>query len=310
MKRRPTIITMGTFDGVHIGHQKLLKELIKQAKKNNGISTVLTYYHHPLESLKKMIEPYLLTEKNEKKKILQKFGVEQVIFLDFNQEFSQMTPHDFIKNILVDKFSAKIVVAGYDTHFGKNRSGNYHLLKQFAEKYNYKAIRVEALKKDGKIITSSYIRELVKKGKIEMVNKLQGHLFSVFGKVVHGEKLGKQLGYPTLNLEPYDKYKLFPHTGIYLSAVKFNHRLHFGMTNVGFSPTLKTSKKVEIETYIFDFSDKLYDKDVCIIFLEKLREEIKFYNKEELIRQIANDVEQGKILLQNKYSHLMKEKIG
>jgi len=217
-----------------------------------------------------------------------------------------MDPKEFIKNILVDRVKAKIIVVGYDTHFGKNRSGNYELLKKYESEFGYKVIQVEPYYFDDKIVTSSSIRDLVRKGNIEQVNRLQGHLFSVFGKVTHGNRIGHQLGFPTVNIKPKDKNKLYPNCGIYLSLIKIEGKKYFGMTNVGISPTIKTTNIIDIESHIFDFNHQIYEKYVCIIFLKRIRDEKKFETKEKLIHQITQDVQIGRKLAAEKFQHLLK----
>ncbi|MEA1972668.1 MAG: bifunctional riboflavin kinase/FAD synthetase [Candidatus Cloacimonadota bacterium] len=308
-KDKPIVITMGTFDGVHIGHQHLLRTLINEANKIGGIPTVLTYYHHPLETLNKIVTPYLLTEKHEKEKILKKYGIQRVEFLKFDKQLSELSPLDFIKEILVKQLNAKIIVVGYDTHFGINRTGNYDLLKKYEIEFGYKIIRVNPHYYKDEIITSSHIRELVKQGKIEEVNQLQGHFFSVCGKVVHGDNLGYKMGFPTVNLQPNDPHKLYPNKGIYVSAIKIGDKVYFGMTNVGVSPTIKTTSEVQIETYIFDFEKDVYDNLLSVIFFKRIRDEIKFDSKEALIEQIEIDIKIGKKLVNEKFMHLVKNNL-
>ncbi|PID29436.1 MAG: hypothetical protein CSB55_01850 [Candidatus Cloacimonadota bacterium] len=284
------VITTGTFDGLHLGHLELLTKVIKIARENNGESIVLTYYHHPLETLRSKTYPYLLTEKNKKKALIKSFGIDYVFFLNFDQKTSQMSPRDFLENILIDKLGAKVIVAGYDTHFGKNREGNLSFLKNNETAYGYKTVYIPPFEVKGKIVSSSFLREIVSNGKIEDVFPYLGRFYSINGYVIKGHKIGRTLGFPTINVKPHDPNKLYPRPGVYFTLVCISGKFYYSLTNIGFSPTLKNMRSPEIESHLLNFSGILYGKETEIFFLEKIREEIKFSNRDKLIKQLQNDL--------------------
>ncbi len=288
------IITMGTFDGVHRGHKKLLKKLTDLAKEKNGESIVITYYHHPLEIIHKKTFPYLLTEREIKEHCIKKLGIDYVLYLKFDRKMAKMNAYDFLKDILIGEIKAKEIVVGYDTHFGKNREGNLDFLKKHQAEFGYKLHYVEPFKIDNIIVSSSLIRDYIREGDMETASKFLGRIYSLKGKVVHGEKIGSEIGFPTVNLKPIDEYKLIPAIGVYATTLTIDNKKHFGVTNIGYSPTLKNTHIKEIETYIFDFSKDVYGKDVEIFFHKKIRDEILFENADALIRQINKDIEKTK----------------
>ena len=209
------IITMGTFDGVHKGHQKLLNKVIELAKRKNGESVVITYYHHPLEVIHKKTFPYLLTERDIKEHCIKKLGIDYVLYLKFDREMAEMSAYDFLSKIIIGELKAKEIVVGYDTHFGKNREGNLQFLKNHQSEFGYKLHYVEPFKIENIIVSSSKIRDLIREGDLEKASLYLGRTYSLKGKVVHGEKIGTEIGFPTINVKPTDNYKLIPALGGY-----------------------------------------------------------------------------------------------
>lgn len=285
------VITMGTFDGVHLGHQKLLKYLVEKAKQIQGEAIVISYFHHPLETIHRKTFPYLLTEKRAKEKLLKDLGIDCVLYLNFTPELAAMEPEEFLKEIIIDEIGAAEIIIGYDTHFGKNRKGDYKFLQKAAAKFGYKIELVPPLKIDNRIVSSSIIRDYIREGNMVATQRLLGRDYSIAGIVQTGHKIGRGLGFPTINIKPADKNKLIPALGVYLCRVQVGDELHFGLTNVGYSPTLKTSGILEVETHIIDFNGDLYDKQVEVFFIRKLRDEQYFKTKEHLVNAIKQDLE-------------------
>lgn len=283
------ILTMGTFDGLHRGHQKVLKKLF-EVSQNKGEAVVLSYYHHPLETIHKKTFPYLLLERDLKESCLKKMGIKNVLFLNFSKKIASMSAENFLKRILIDEIGMKEIVVGYDTHFGKNREGNLEFLKKMRRRFNYKVHFVKPLKHKNVIISSSLIRDLVREGNIQKTNRLLGRNYSMLGKVIEGQKIGNKIGFPTINIQPKDKYKLIPGLGVYITVVEVENNKYRAVTNIGYSPTLKKTNIKEIETYIINFSANLYDKEIKLNFYKKIREEIQFNHKNQLIAAIRKDV--------------------
>ncbi|MBC8415385.1 MAG: bifunctional riboflavin kinase/FAD synthetase [Candidatus Cloacimonetes bacterium] len=284
------VITMGTFDGVHLGHQKLLQELKSKAREHGGEAVVITYYHHPLETIHKSTFPYLLTEKEKKEELLKMYGVDCVLYLDFSENMVNISAEDFLCNIIIGEVKAKAIVIGYDTHFGKNRSGDFQFLKENSRNYNYEIDIIEPYKIDNRIISSSLIRDLVREGDMQYVSELLGRNYSASGVVKTGHRIGHGLGFPTINLHPADNHKLVPGIGVYICEVEFLGSRYKAVTNVGYSPTLKNTGIKEIETHILDFKGDLYNTPVEIFFHKKLRNELHFENKDKLIGMIEKDI--------------------
>ncbi|MCD4650486.1 MAG: bifunctional riboflavin kinase/FAD synthetase [Candidatus Cloacimonetes bacterium] len=284
------IVTMGTFDGVHPGHLSLLKKLVERARAIDGEAVVLTYYHHPLETLNLVTRPYLLTEKRLKEQLLRKAGVDSVLYLKFTPELSRMEPDEFLKSILLDKIKAREIVVGYDTHFGRNRRGNYYSLSAKAAENKFKVRLVAPCRIGDVIISSSVIRNFLKQGDTVRAAKFLGRQYSVLGKVVHGFSIGSQLGFPTINLEPEDPHKLIPAPGVYATRIKIGDTLYNSVTNIGVSPTVRSDERVSIETFVLDFSEEIYHQNVELVFYERLRSEKYFDSLAKLKEAIIADI--------------------
>ncbi len=285
-----SVITMGTFDGVHLGHQKLIKEVVERAKKNQTKSVVITYEKHPLETLNLVTYPYILTEKDEKEKLIKQLGVDCIVYLKFNKEMAEMSPEDFLENVLIKYFNPKEIVFGYDTHFGKGRTGDYNFLKKNEEKYSYKSDIIQPLKINYEIVSSSKIRELIKAGKVNSAEKLLGRPYNLSGTVVHGEALGRKIGFPTINISQKIRYKLNPKTGVYVTKAFVDGESFLSVTSIGKSPTLKDMLCNNVETHLLDVSGDFYDKEVKLEFLDFIRDEKKFCSADKLIQAIKKDI--------------------
>jgi riboflavin kinase / FMN adenylyltransferase len=285
------VVTMGNFDGVHIGHQKLLELIKRRAKEIEGESIVLTYYHHPFETLHKKPYPYLLTEKAKKEQIILDMGIDHVLFLHFDDKIANMTADDFLEDILIKLLHPVEIVVGYDSRFGRNRCGDYKYLKANEEKYGYHTMHVPPVKCSGQIVSSTLIRKCISEGLIQEAQHYLNRHYSVAGKVIYGKGIGHQIGYPTINLLPDDPHKIIPRRGIYLTyTIDSLANKYFGLTNIGYSPTLKIVDNQEIETYLLNFKGNIYDEKVEIFFLQRIRDEIQYPNKEALQEAIAADV--------------------
>ncbi len=284
------VVAMGTFDGVHLGHQKLLKKLLEKAEETGGESVVISYYHHPLEVIHKKTFPYLLTETFYKEDLLKSFGVDHVLYLEFDNKMATMNPHEFLENIILGEIKAKELIVGYDTHFGKYRGGDFDFLKKESNHHGYNVELVEPFKLHNRIISSSLIRDFIREGDMINATICLGRNYSINGTVVSGQQIGRDIGFPTINVFPHEFNKLIPGIGVYICEVKWNDQTFIGTTNIGYSPTLKKNNFKEIETFILDFSEDLYSQDVEIVFHKKLRDELDFNNIDELIKQIENDV--------------------
>ncbi len=285
------VLTIGTFDGVHKGHQYLLTETVRLAKENKTKSVVITYPVHPLEVIHEKVFPYLLTEPDKRQFLIKKTGIDEIFYLNFDKAMSLMTADLFLKDIIVKQFNPQMILVGYDTHFGKNRTGTTDFLKQKANDYNYKIQEIEPLYINDIIPGSSLIRDLINSGHIDSAYKYLGYYYSIIGEVVSGKKIGRTLGFPTINLKPYEINKLLPQNGVYFTCSKIDDNYYFGATNIGVSPSIKRENIVEIETFLFNFSANVYNQKIELFFIEKIRDEVKFNNQQDLINQIFIDVE-------------------
>ena len=293
-----TIVTIGTFDGIHIGHQKILKDLIKTAKKEGKKSVLLTFFPHPRMVLQKENKILLLNTIKEKSSLLEKMGLDYLIIHPFSREFSRLTALDFVRDVLVNKLNTSRLIIGYDHHFGKNREGNIHQLKEYSLLYDFKVEEIPAQDIDDVSVSSTKIRTALKDGNLKTANNYLGYHYMLNGTVVSGKKLGGTIGFPTANLEIKEPYKLIPKTGVYIIKTHINTVLYTGIMNIGFNPTV-LGKHQTIEAHLFDFNEDLYGKEITIEFIYFLREEHKFESVEELVVQLNIDKENAISYLSN-----------
>ena len=286
--RKSTIITIGTFDGVHLGHQKILKKLNVEAENNGLESSVLTFFPHPRTVLNPNSSLKLINTIEERVSLFKKSKIDNLIVHPFTKEFSELDSEDYVKNILVDQLKAKIVLIGYDHKFGKNRTADINNLKEYGIKYNFEVIEIKAEEINDIAISSTKIRNSVEEGDIQLTNSYLGYEFSFFGKVVKGNSIGKTLGFPTANIKIGTHLKLIPKNGVYLISTIINQKIIFGMMNIGIKPTTNENTK-SIEVNLFDFNQDLYDTNITIYIKQFLREEIKFDSLNELKLQIEKD---------------------
>ena len=286
--KKSTIITIGTFDGVHLGHQKILKKLNVEAENNGLESSVLTFFPHPRTVLNPGSSLKLINTIEERISLFKKSKIDNLIIHPFTKEFSELDSEDYVKNILVDQLKAKIVLIGYDHKFGKNRTADINNLKEYGIKYNFEVIEIKAEEINDIAISSTKIRNSIEEGDIQLTNSYLGYEFSFFGKVIKGNSIGKTLGFPTANIKIGTELKLIPKNGVYLISTIINQNIIFGMMNIGIKPTTNENTK-SIEVNLFDFNQDLYDTNITIYIKQFLREEIKFDSLNELKLQIEKD---------------------
>ena len=283
-----TILTIGTFDGVHLGHQKVLERLTKEAKNNNLKSTVLTFFPHPRTVLNPNKPLKLINSVNERTDLLSKSKIDNLIIHPFDKSFSELDPEKYVLEILVKKLKAKIILIGYDHKFGKNRTADINDLKMYGEKYGFKVIEIKAEEISNIAISSTKIRKAISEGDISTAKEYLGYDVSLSGRIVHGKSIGRTIGFPTANVEVNEGYKLLPKNGVYLIQSIINKKQVFGMMNIGVKPTLIESSKT-IEINFFDFEGDLYDKKISVDIKQFIRDEVRFESLELLKSQIQKD---------------------
>ncbi len=286
------VITIGTFDGVHIGHQKIINQLNEEAEKINGESVLFTFYPHPRMVLYPESHGIKLIQTQEEKMAkLEKMGLKNCIVFPFTFEFSRMTALEFVRDFLVNQLHVKKLVIGYDHQFGKNREGSLQFLKDICETYDFEVIEIPAQDIDEVNVSSTKIREAILAGNIQKANDYLGDTFELTGTVVKGNQLGRTIGYPTANIVLNSDLKLIPGNGVYAVRVNVRGVWFGGMMNIGTRPTVVSNGGRTIEVNIFDFDETIYDETVSVQFLSKWRDEQKFNGLEELKNQLKLDEE-------------------
>ena len=290
---RKAIITVGTFDGIHIGHQALIQKVIEKANRCDGRSTLVTFSPHPkLVVGRKNAEAIkLLSTIDEKIAFLEQIGLDQLIIIKFTESFSKISSTDFIEKILIKRIGFQEIVIGHDHAFGKDRQGRYVLLKQLASKYQYRIELVDAVCVDGEIVSSTLLRNLLAAGSLEKANRFLGRPYSIVGRVVKGDGRGRYLNFPTANIQPLSVNKLIPRDGVYAVGVALANLSFIGAMSIGVRPTFSSSNRT-LEIHLLDFNGDLYGENLVISFLKRLRDEIKFDSTDELIHQMELDVSQ------------------
>ena len=283
-----TIITIGTFDGVHLGHQRIINELIEEAKDKLYRSVLITFEPHPREVVGRG-PTKLLTTLEERLELLSKFNLDFVLVINFTYEFSRLHYDEFYTKYIHDKIGLQEVIVGYDHMFGRDREATLEQLKELGEKFKFKVRRIKPVTIDGQVVSSSLIREIIFRGDVCLAEKYLGRFYLLKGIVVGGDGRGKILGFPTANIEPLSDKKLIPAEGVYFVSVKINNDNYYGMLNIGVRPTFATEQKKVIEVNIFNFDGDIYGKKVDLYFHRRLRSEIKFDSKEDLIKQLEKD---------------------
>ncbi|MCX6155878.1 MAG: bifunctional riboflavin kinase/FAD synthetase [Candidatus Kapabacteria bacterium] len=288
---RETIVTVGTFDGVHLGHKSVIKSLLDYSRNEDIRHVLVTFDPHPqLVLAKENKKPIkILTTLEEKFQLLEDLGVENVQIIPFSLDFAQIKPEIFVKEYLVDKIGINRILIGYDHLFGQNRSGNYELLQRLGQQFGFSVDQGKAFSDSDTIISSTRIRNAIEVKNLELANQMLGYDYFLLGEIVHGHARGAGLGYPTANVIPLEPEKLIPANGIYFISAFIGNRKYYGMANVGTRPTFENNGKILVEAFFFDFNNDIYDLRIQIEFIKYIREEIKFDNSEQLIEAIKQD---------------------
>ncbi len=286
-----TGVGLGNFDGLHIGHMALINTLIREAQLNCLASVVFTFKRHPENILrKKLITPLLLTEQ-KKVDLLSEISLDYLYFNEFNEEFSRLTPEEFVRDVLVNRLHIKLAVVGYDYRFGFKGEGDIALLKELGKKYCFKVIVISPIKCDNQIISSTKIRECIINGELEAAYQLLGRNYSITAEVVSGRRIGNTIGFPTANIHP-ERFLVLPANGVYITKTLLGGKLYYSMTNVGYNPTFENNMHKTVETHIIDFNKDIYGEKIEVFFLKKIRDEIKFENVDLLVQQISKDMKE------------------
>ena len=282
-----TAVTIGNFDGLHMGHQKLIEKTKEISKTKNIQSVMLTFSNHPITYLfNKKVE--IIMSNQKKYDLAQEMGIENIVAIPFDMDIYNMSAEEFVKNVLVSKLKVEDVIVGHDSRIGKDRTGDVDTLRELGDKYGFGVHVIEPVMMDNMRISSSYIRTLLQHGEVDKASKFMTRPHMVRGLVVHGKKLGRTLGFPTVNIKPLDHIVL-PLTGVYFTKILVGEKLYYGATNVGNNPTIK-DKPFSVETHILDFDREIYDEEVTVYFLERIRDELKFSSVEMLKKQMTLDI--------------------
>ncbi len=298
------VLTIGTFDGVHLGHQKIIERLKEEARKVNGETVLFTFFPHP----RMVINPTnhglkLIQTQAEKIENLERLGLDHLIIFPFTKEFSTLSADEFVKDYLVNKLHVKTIVVGYDHQFGKNREGSLKQLQKLSETLPFKVIEIPAHEVDEINVSSTKIRQAIEIGDIQTANSYLNEPFEISGKVVKGNQIGRTIGFPTANIEIGDDLKIIPTIGVYAVEVilEDQRKLH-GMMNIGIRPTVTDSKEVKIEVFIFDFSEAIYDQRIKVYLLQRIRGEHRFQSVEVLRAQLQEDEKTVRTIFSNQPS--------
>ncbi|MFC2103278.1 bifunctional riboflavin kinase/FAD synthetase [Bacteroidota bacterium] len=292
-----SIVTLGTFDGIHLGHKKIIDGVVKKAADFGGRSFLITFYPHPRKVVSKGNHIKLLSTPSEKAIMLRKLGIENMLVVQFSKEFSQLTPDMFIEKYIINGIGAKEVVIGYDHHFGKGRGGDIDFVKNKGIKSGFEVTVIPAYDIEDTTISSSKIRRALSEGDISRANKYLGRPYYFSGKVVQGDKRGRELGFPTANLKVENDDKLLPAIGIYVVEFLVKKKKHYGLLSIGKRPTFYVSGEIVPEVYVYDFDDDIYDEVATVNIIERIRGEKKFSSVDELIEEMNNDKKVGMEIL-------------
>lgn len=282
-------VTIGIFDGVHKGHLQIINRLKEIVSETGGETVVVTLWPHPRIVLSKQ-KVDLLSTLSEKISLIEKYGIDHLIILPFTKDFSNTPFNEFIEQYFVHDIGAEHIVIGYNHHFGKDRKGGFEQLQKSAKELNFKVERLNPVMVNDKMVSSSAIRELIQKGEIDVANGMLEYRYTIKGRVVEGKKLGRKIGFPTANIVPVDPMKLIPLNGVYAVKVNIDGEIFSGMLNIGFRPTIQQQyHSLTIEVNIFDFEKDIYEKEISVVFVKRIRDEKKFVGIEELTNQLEID---------------------
>jgi riboflavin kinase / FMN adenylyltransferase len=292
-KDKNTVLTIGTFDGIHLGHQQIIKKVNEIALRKNSRTFFVTFDPHPRKVISENYDLKLLTLLNEKTELLEKFGIENLYIIEFTKEFSRLTSREFFLEYIIDTVGLSDIVIGYDHHFGKDRSGDIKTLEILGSEYGFEVTAVDPYSIDNETVSSTKIRKALAAGNLPAANDLLGRYYSLTGKVVKGDMRGRDLGFPTANLELLDESKLLPAVGIYAVEVILKTGRFFGLMSIGKRPTFYNSGKIVPEVYIYDFKSEIYGEIMTVNMIERIRDEEKYSSAEELIEQMEKDKLKG-----------------
>ena len=285
---KKTILTLGTFDGVHVGHRKILEKLTENTENGKYESCVLTFFPHPRMVLEGKSEVKLLNTIDEKIELLEKIGIENLVIHPFDEKFSELTAEEFVKTVLVEQFHIQKIIIGHDHRFGRNRTANIDDLINFGKQYNFEVEQISVQEINDVSISSTKIRTALNEGNMALSNEFLGYDYFLTGIITRGKQLGRTIGFPTANIQIQENYKLIPRNGVYVVKSIINQKLVFGMMNIGFNPTV-AGENLSIEVHYFNFDADLYDQKIKVSLLEYLRPEQKFGSVDLLKEQLARD---------------------
>ena len=288
--KKDSVVTIGTFDGVHIGHQKIIKQLVEIARKEKTQAVVFTFFPHPRMVLQKDTSIKLINTIDEKSQLLESFGIDHLVIHKFTKDFSRLGAIEFVRNILVNKLHVKHIIIGYDHRFGRNRTANVDNLREYGEVYNFAITEISAQEIDEVAVSSTKIRKALNDGEMEVANAFLGYNFMLTGTVIKGRNLGEQIGFPTANINIEESYKLIPKNGSYIVKSVIDDKTIYGMMNIGTNPTVNGEKQ-SIEVHFFNFHKDIYNKKIQVELIKRLRDEQKFNSIDALKAQLHKDKE-------------------
>lgn len=282
------VLTIGNYDGIHLGHRRIIERVKERAREMNGTSMLMTFYPHPLKVLKPDRKVAAITPEDQKERVIAETGIDVLFVVPFTEDFSSITPEAFIKSILVDAFAIKGLVIGFDFRFGAHGKGDVTLLEKLSHDYGFFVEVVGAIDMDGEKVGSNRVRKLLKEGDVSTVARLLGRPYMIEGRVVRGDGRGRKIGFPTINLQT--DYPLIPKSGVYITEAEFDGKRHRAVTNIGYNPTFADGRDLSIETFILDYRGDLYDKEVRLHFRQRIRSEERFPSVEALKGRIDEDI--------------------
>ena len=286
---KDSVVTIGTFDGVHVGHQKIIKQLVSIAKKEQLQALVMTFFPHPRMVVQEDTSIKLINTIDEKADLIQNLGVDHLVVKAFTKDFSRLTALEYVRDVLVNKLHIKHIIVGYDHHFGRNRTANIKDLREYGSFYGFKVTEITAHEVGDVTVSSTKIRKALGNGEIKIANQFLGYNFMLSGKVVKGRGLGKTIQFPTANLQIDNAYKLIPKKGVYLVKAILDNQLVYGMMNIGTNPTVSSSNELSIEVFFFNFDKSLYGLHLTVQLIDRIREELKFSGLDALRVQLESD---------------------
>ncbi|MHB1686504.1 MAG: bifunctional riboflavin kinase/FAD synthetase [Ignavibacteriaceae bacterium] len=296
-KDKNTVLTLGTFDGIHPGHQKIIEKVVAEAARSNSRSFLITFDPHPRTVVSNNGDIKLLNTLHEKIEIIKNLGIQNILVINFTKEFSQISSEEFVKKYIVDSIGVKEIVIGHNHHFGKGRGGDEQALREMGKEFGFLVSTVDAVLQNGVVVSSTKIRNALVSGDVKLANSFLNRFYSFSGTVVKGDKRGRLLGFPTANIDLDDKNKLLPALGIYAVEFILDGKKNFGVMSIGKRPTFYNEGIITTEVYILDFDEDIYGKYVTVNTVERIRGEEKFSSADELIKQMKKDTETGKEIL-------------